>query len=70
MSLNRLHVREACEGCYKAHVRCDKGKPCPRCKRLGISCNVLVRRPIGPSYREKVAVEGLLQLSEFVVIVE
>lgn len=30
---------EGCEACRRARVRCEEGKPCPRCGELGLECS-------------------------------
>ncbi|KAG2388808.1 hypothetical protein C9374_000247 [Naegleria lovaniensis] len=35
----RSHSKKAaCTNCHKAHARCDEGRPCARCIRLGLQC--------------------------------
>lgn len=35
-----IRASQACEGCAENHLRCDDDKPCCRCQRKGIRCNL------------------------------
>eukprot|EP01127_Copromyxa_protea_P013718 TRINITY_DN370_c0_g2_i6.p1 TRINITY_DN370_c0_g2~~TRINITY_DN370_c0_g2_i6.p1 ORF type:complete len:239 (+),score=49.49 TRINITY_DN370_c0_g2_i6:42-719(+) len=37
------HIALACEGCSKAHVKCNGELPCGRCTTRGLHCNYLTR---------------------------